>query len=146
MHDPVTMPLAKPLLQEATFEQNPTMPGAAPTARDLHGVAGVRDRDLDRLRETMPAPSWWTAHIFHTDDMAKAGFVYASAGDPDRVGALTKPRLSSAQSPFSELLEELAGGGPLLALVLAPRAFEPYGASAAVVSRKTEIGRSSCRG
>jgi UDPglucose 6-dehydrogenase len=89
VHDPVAMPLAKPLLPDATFEQNPY--DAACEADCLVICTEWQEyatADLDRLRGCMSHPVIVDGrNVFHTEDMAKAGFVYASTGRPTVWGA-----------------------------------------------------------
>jgi UDPglucose 6-dehydrogenase len=84
VHDPVAMPLAKPLIPDAEFENDPY--DAAREADCLVICTEWEEyvtANLERLRAAMTHPVVVDGrNVFHTEDMAKAGFVYASAGRP----------------------------------------------------------------
>jgi UDPglucose 6-dehydrogenase len=87
-YDPVSMPMAKPLLPEVTFASDPY---EAAEGADCLAICTewkpFADADLGRLRRTMARPAVVDGrNMFDPRTMAEAGFVYASMGRPSAGG------------------------------------------------------------
>jgi UDPglucose 6-dehydrogenase len=84
VHDPVAMPVAKPMIPDAAFWSTPFE-----AARDADCLVVCTEweeyatADLARLRDVMAHPVVVDGrNVFHPEHMASAGFVYASMGRP----------------------------------------------------------------